>query len=87
MCRGRPELLSEVRRRWKAFRLVDRSLAALFPDPESPPVTDTTVAVPHSADLPQVPGYQVEGEPMLTLRVRGGLPMTVQDESAGTHRA
>jgi cytochrome P450 len=27
--------------------------------------------------LRKVPGYQVVGEPMLTLRVRGGLPMTV----------
>jgi hypothetical protein len=27
--------------------------------------------------LEKVPGYQVVGEPMLTLRARGGLPMTV----------
>jgi serine/threonine-protein kinase len=60
VCRDCPELLPEVRRRWQAFRLVDGSLAALFPDPESPPATDTTVAVPHCADLPQVPGYRVE---------------------------
>ena len=68
VCRDRPELLPEVRRRWKAFRLVDGSLAALFPDPESPPVTDTTVAVPHPAELPQVPGYRVEA-----LLGRGGM--------------
>jgi serine/threonine-protein kinase len=68
VCRACPELLPEVRRRWQAFRLVDGSVAALFPDPESPPLTDTTVAVPHSADLPQVPGYQVED-----LLGRGGM--------------
>jgi cytochrome P450 len=27
--------------------------------------------------LTSVPGHQIEGEPMLTLRVRGGLPMNV----------
>ena len=60
VCRDCPELLPEVRRRWKAFRLVDGSLAALFPDPETPPRADAIVAVPHPAELPQVPGYEVE---------------------------
>ena len=69
VCRGRPELLSEVRRRWKAFRLVDRSLAALFPDPEETPSgADANVAVPHPVDLPLVPGYRVEA-----LLGRGGM--------------
>ena len=35
-------------------------LAALFPDPETPPGADATVAVPDPAELPQVPGYEVE---------------------------
>src|SRR5271157_806499 len=56
VCRDCPELLPEVRRRWRAFCLVDGSLAALFPDSETP----RSVAVPHTADLPQVPGYRVE---------------------------
>src|ERR1700736_6249907 len=60
VCRDCPELLPEVRRRWKAFRLVDGSLAALFPDPETPPRADAIVAVLHPAELPQVPGYRVE---------------------------
>jgi serine/threonine-protein kinase len=60
VCRDCPELLPEVRQRWKAFRLVDGSLAALFPDPESPPTTDVTGTVPHSADLPEVAGYRLE---------------------------
>ena len=37
VCRDCPELLPEVRRRWQAFRLVDGPVAALFPDPETPP--------------------------------------------------
>ena len=68
VCRDCPELLPEVRRRWKAFRLVDGSLAALFPDPETPPGADAIVAVPHPAELPQVPGYRVEA-----LLGRGGM--------------
>src|ERR1700733_4902216 len=60
VCHDCPELLPEVRRRWRAFRLVDGSLAALFPDPETPPRADATQPVPHLADLPQVPGYRVE---------------------------
>ena len=68
VCLDCPELLPEVRRRWKAFRRVDGSLAALFPDPETPPRADAIVAVPHPAELPQVPGYRVEA-----LLGRGGM--------------
>src|SRR5947209_8876342 len=60
VCRDCPELLPEVRRRWRAFRLVDGSLAALFPDPDTPQRADAIVAVPRPAELPQVPGYRVE---------------------------
>src|SRR4029077_9699625 len=68
VCRDCPELLPEVRRRWKAFRLVDGSLAALFPDPETPLRADAILAVPHPAELPHVPGYRVEA-----LLGRGGM--------------
>jgi eukaryotic-like serine/threonine-protein kinase len=68
VCRDCPELLPEVRARWRAFRLVDGSLAALFPDPETPPRADAIVAKSHSADMPQVPGYRVEA-----LLGRGGM--------------
>src|SRR6202045_160071 len=60
VCRDCPELLAEVRQRWRAFRLVDGSLAGLFPDPETPSAGDSSVAVPHPTDLPQVPGYRVD---------------------------
>jgi cytochrome P450 len=39
--------------------------------------TIVLAAVARELRLKKVPGYQVVGEPMLTLRVRGGLPMTV----------
>jgi serine/threonine-protein kinase len=60
VCRDCPELLPEVRRRWRDFRLVDGALAALFPGPETLQGADSVVAVSRPADLPQVPGYRVE---------------------------
>jgi serine/threonine-protein kinase len=68
VCQDRPELLAEVRQRWEAFRRVDGALSALFPDPETPQGADATVTVPRPAELPQVPGYQVE-----TLLGHGGM--------------
>jgi serine/threonine-protein kinase len=68
VCRDCPELLPEVRQRWRAFRLVDGSVAALFPDPEKTSGADAIVAVPNPAELPQVPGYRVEA-----LLGRGGM--------------
>ncbi|MFD7659890.1 cytochrome P450, partial [Actinosynnema sp. NPDC059797] len=40
--------------------------------------TIVTAAVVRELRLTTVPGYEVRAEPMLTLRVRGGLPMTVR---------
>lgn len=37
-----------------------------------------TACVVRELRLATVPGYDVKAEPMLTLRVRGGLPMTVR---------
>src|SRR5262245_41947494 len=60
VCRECPELLPEDRKHGQACRLVDGSLAALFPDPENPQSTDALPAGFRPADLPQVPGYRVE---------------------------
>ena len=62
VCRDCPELLPEVRQRWKAFRLVDEAVAALLPDPQLAPAADAAGASSHNTGLPQVPGYRVEGE-------------------------
>jgi serine/threonine protein kinase/Tfp pilus assembly protein PilF len=62
VCRDCQELLPEVRRRWKGFQLVDGSLEALFPGPETPPHGDSVGADVAQPGLPQVPGYEVQGE-------------------------
>jgi tetratricopeptide (TPR) repeat protein len=50
------------------FRLIDEELAALLPEPETSLGGEAIQAVPHSADLPQVPGHRVE-----TLLGHGGM--------------
>ncbi|HEX3151882.1 MAG TPA: serine/threonine-protein kinase [Gemmataceae bacterium] len=57
VCRDHPELLSEVRRRWRDFRLIDREVSAFLPPSHH---ADTGPTMPDPADLPQVPGYRVE---------------------------
>jgi len=62
VCRNRPELLAEVRHQWKSFRLIDGAVAALLPETELGPCDGTADAGSHETELPQVPGYRVEGE-------------------------
>src|SRR5260370_12376458 len=57
LCRSCPELLPEVRARWRAVCRVRAELDALFPAPSV-----RGVGVPASASLPQVPGYNVDAE-------------------------
>src|SRR5437762_1859378 len=61
VCRSCPELLPEVRARWRAVCRVRAELDALFP---TPPVRGmgSPALLPASASLPQVPGYNVEAE-------------------------
>jgi serine/threonine-protein kinase len=59
VCRDCPELLPEIQRRWKKFRLVDEALQALLPGPNTPRSDDPTQV--RSPDLPVIPGYRVEG--------------------------
>ena len=53
VCRECPELLAEVRRRWRVFRLIDAQVGALLPEPGTPLSTLLTPVGPHAAGLPQ----------------------------------
>ena len=62
VCGACPELLPEVRRRWEQMCAVEAELDALFPTPRPDLAPDADIPVPWhvGADLPRIPGYQVE---------------------------
>jgi serine/threonine-protein kinase len=68
VCGGCPELLPEVRRRWRRMCAIEAELDALFPVPGHGPDADTPHYRHAAADLPRIPGYDVEA-----LLGRGGM--------------
>jgi serine/threonine-protein kinase len=60
VCAHCPELLEEVRKRWQQMRIVDAELTALFPTPVANRDADTALPWNPDAELPHIPGYQVE---------------------------
>ena len=61
VCRSCPELLAEVRERWKEFRIIDAAVVELLPGLRTAPDVGAVTPVPPAADLPQVPGYELFG--------------------------
>jgi serine/threonine-protein kinase len=61
VCAGHPDLLEEVRKRWLRIRVVEAELEALFPTPKVSGGADTPGPWNAPVELPQIPGYQVEG--------------------------
>src|SRR4051794_28263266 len=59
VCSSCPELLPEVRARWRRIRQARAELDALFPAPTEQAARPAAPA-PGGAALPQVPGYEVE---------------------------
>jgi tRNA A-37 threonylcarbamoyl transferase component Bud32 len=59
-CRDCPELLPEVRQQWQQIQLIDAQVQAMFPGIPACQRSDATLPALPSADLPQVPGYEVE---------------------------
>ena len=62
VCRGCPELLPEVRERWKEFRRIDAAVVELLPGLRTAPDVGAVTPVPPVVGLPQVPGYELFGE-------------------------
>ena len=60
VCDTHPELLPEVRRRWRQMCAVEAELDALFPTSGDGPDADTSPSRQGGADLPRIPGYDVE---------------------------
>src|SRR5262245_21557775 len=62
VCRACPELLAEVRERWREFRRSDAAVVESLPGLRTTPGVGAVTPVPPAADLPQVPGYELFGE-------------------------
>src|SRR6516164_7092209 len=61
-CRGCPELLAEVRERWREFRRIDAAVEELLPGPGTAPDVGAVSPVPPAAGVPQIPGYELFSE-------------------------
>jgi serine/threonine-protein kinase len=60
VCADCPELLAEVRKLYVHMRLLEGELDALFPTPNPTQDADTPGPMNPPAELPDIPGYQVE---------------------------
>jgi serine/threonine-protein kinase len=60
VCAGHPELLPQLRKRWRQMCLLKDQLNDLFPTPEADPDTTYSYPWPVNSDLPRIPGYEVE---------------------------
>ena len=70
VCRGCPELLAEVRERWREFRRLDAAVAELLPGLGTTSGVGAVTPVPPTPGLPQVHEYELLGE---SLDGAGGL--------------
>src|SRR5262249_46337230 len=61
VCRDCPELLAEVRERWREFRLIDAQVVELLPGLRTTASPGAVTPEP-GADLPPVPGYELLSE-------------------------
>jgi serine/threonine-protein kinase len=68
VCRACPELLPEVRRRWRKMQALEAELEAVFPEEGTGSNGTAPFAWQSGAELPEIPGYEVEA-----LVGRGGM--------------
>ncbi len=81
VCGACPELLPEVRQRWQQMRRVEAELEALFPTPRSNPDAESPAPWHPSAELPRIPGYEVEA-----VLGRGGMGVVFKAWHLRLHR-
>jgi serine/threonine-protein kinase len=72
-CGDCPELLPELRQRWRQMQMVEAELEAMFPTPGLTPGADTAPPWRPGADLPHIPGYEVKA-----ILGRGGMGIVYQ---------
>jgi serine/threonine-protein kinase len=80
VCSSFPELLPEVRKRWQKMRHVEAKLEALFPKGPAA-VADSAPRPSQGANLPHIPGYEVEG-----VLGRGGMGVVLKARQVRLNR-
>jgi serine/threonine-protein kinase len=81
VCGTCPDLLPDVRKRWQQMCVIEAELEAMFPTPGADPGGDAPATLSPGADLPRIPGYEVE-----SVLGRGGVGIVFKAWHLRLHR-